>query len=107
MVDRMNYEDLAALALSRGEALAKAEAEIARLREALKTIAAATPEPDEKDWFDDYGDYAGYRSFGVGGALFECSVDSSNSGDVHNHGFEMGLHSAAKIARAALGGDDA
>ena len=72
--------------------------EQATTREALLEIANASDIPDGWEPYDNWGDYNN-RTDGQGG---EISVDSSNSGDIHSHGFAMGQWSAAKVARAAL-----
>jgi len=56
---------------------------------ALHEIAALSDKPSDFDgWYDTFGDYA------------DC--DTSNMGDVHAHGADMGRWQAAKIARSAL-----
>ena len=81
------------------------EAEVLRLREALERIGKLSPEPDDKQWYDDWGDPCEYRFVGRDGLIFTNAVDTSNSGDVSSHAYERGVHSAAVIARRALNGD--
>lgn len=70
----------------------------ARAWEALEYIAKMSDMPDDWEPYDDvYGGYSDYVHDGR-----EESVDQSNMGDVHQHGFETGRWSAAKYARAAL-----
>lgn len=59
-----------------------------RLREGLTTIALRDLSPSDREWRDEFGDYAG--------------IDISNNGDVHEHGSDEAYYEMAKIARAAL-----
>ena len=73
-------------------------AENKRYKEALERVSENSEYPNGHKFYDEYGDY------------INPDTDSTNSGDVHNHGFEMGLHAQSLIARQALssqtGGDD-
>jgi hypothetical protein len=82
-----------------------AAGEIERLRRALEEIAKSSSMPDGFEWTGvDVGGffYASYKSVGSDGKERTYSVDESNNGDIHDHGFEQGLHANAVAARAAL-----
>jgi len=81
-------------------ALADALARAEKAEKALREIAAGSP-PNDWETCDNLGDYVGYGKYGD--EDYVDDVDPSNNGDVHTHGFEVGLWAAAKIARAGLG----
>jgi len=89
---------VAALA-HRDRALEQAQADLAHTRRALVEIAAKSP-PDDWEWYEGAGDYAGYGRSGDPDYVEE--PDITNSGDMHSHGWACGRWSAAKIARKAV-----
>jgi len=59
-----------------------------RLIKALEMIANASIFPDDKKWYDEWGD--------------PIDIDMSNSGDWKRFGYDMGVWTQAKLARACI-----
>ena len=94
-----NCEEWESIANRAGVQMAKAIDRADALRAALRAIQADSP-PDDWKPCDEHGDFCGYGERSSPG--FVDSVDSSNSGDVSQHGYAFGRWAAAKIARRAL-----